>query len=399
MKYLLVGGLFITIILGLFLNKYRKKSPETPFDPQIDVMNIKEKCKGKDIYRQKDICYKKALRNIAKEYDALSATKVFFLLQQSNIIDATYDEHQYAHEIGRATAEYKGINVKSFLSCPSDYNYGCQHGFFEYSLSQSNSYKEAATRICENLREKYPTKMYFYCYHGVGHGVMMAKAYKLNESLDVCNELPNKQAQDGCWQGVFMEGTNQVMSSNVLVAGFDNLDPLSPCDRVESKYRWECYINHSGYLMKVTSNDIRKSAEMCLTASDEGKVPCIQSLGLMASNPIWQRGILNVDTEKDKKKNVEVTWQLCREMPNQARKDCIIGAVGNILNFDQTDLTRASSFCKIVDVVYQNECYKEIGRSVEVQVSTNGQAESLCDKLSEGNPREQCKLGIKPMDL
>ena len=103
------------------------------------------------------------------------------------------------------------MNIQAFYLCSTGFNYGCQHGFFEYVLARSESPKAAAGLVCESTDESRGEKFKFYCYHGVGRGIMMAQAYDLQAALDVCDTLPSVMSQDGCWQGVFMENVNAGM--------------------------------------------------------------------------------------------------------------------------------------------------------------------------------------------
>ena len=115
------------------------------------------------------------------------------------------DGHEFAHVIGRQWAKDKGESGDAFLACPRDYYYGCQHGFFESVLATADSPVEAATSVCESA----PGSQRFFCYHGVGHGLMMSYAYKLDSVLQKCDQMPSDGfKQNGCWQGAFMENIN-----------------------------------------------------------------------------------------------------------------------------------------------------------------------------------------------
>lgn len=349
------------------------------------------------IYSEKndlDWCFRSVLRDAVKKVGTKKAIEVLTLLRKSKVINATFDDHLHAHEIGRETAKLLGITPEAFSKCPTEYNYGCQHGFFEYALSKTKSYKEAAMRICENVQAESTPKLYSYCYHGVGHGLMMALAYNLDKSLEVCNELPNQTAQVGCWQGSFMENSNAAVTNEEKVLAFSKTDPLSPCNKVEERYKWQCYINHAGYLMKVTHIDVQKAVQICLSAPDGGTKPCIQSIGLMTTNPIWQKQVKGVDTVLDSKKNVEVAWQICSEMPPQAQEDCVIGAVGNILNFDETNIKRVTNFCSIVDPILKKTCFTQIGQNISSQVSSQDKAVTICNTIKDNN-NLYCLSGVQ----
>lgn len=343
---------------------------------------------------QEDKCFRSMLKQAVKEEGTLFSIELLSLLRKKNIITAQFDDHQHVHEIGRATAEYSGINIYAFLLCPSTFNYGCQHGFFEYALSRKDSYKEAVETICENLPKDKPQKWYAYCYHGVGHGIMMAKAYNLKESLAVCDDMLSSMAQQSCWQGVFMENMNAAVSSGKKETfGFSKSDLLSPCNKMQYRYAWQCYINHAGYLITTLDLNIRKVAETCLHADEKGMHACLQSIGLITTNPLWQKDIKGVDTHLRYKKNAQIAWELCQEMPHQARTDCVIGAVDNILNFDGIDITRVSFFCDLVSTVYQQSCFAAMGKSLVVQVIDQNSIHTICNKIKKKDRSLSCITG------
>lgn len=371
-----------------------KVSPSPQSNLKVWVATTKERCGKLQEKEALDKCYRSILREAVKKVGTAKTVQILELLRAEKVIDAKFDDHQHVHEIGRETAKLSEMSLKGFLGCPTTYNYGCHHGFFEYTLSQTDSYEEAATKICENTKGQKP-KLYAYCYHGVGHGLMMALAYNLDKSLDICNKLPSETAIQSCWQGTFMENSNLAVDDQTKVRGFSASDPLAPCNKVEERYVWQCYINHAGYLMKVTNLNLAKAVELCLSSPNNGTKPCIQSIGLMTTNPIWQKSIKGVNTINDQKKNVEIAWELCDEMVPEAKEDCVIGAVGNILNFDETNINRVKAFCDVVSVKHKSTCFTEIGKQVVLQVPAAQQAISVCSSISDQDDRSLCENGAK----
>ena len=78
-------------------------------------------------------CFEENTGEITKEYGPTASLDVLKFLQDSGALEKTVDDHQIAHVVGRDTAKFFGINGEAFLSCPTSFNYGCQHGFFEYA--------------------------------------------------------------------------------------------------------------------------------------------------------------------------------------------------------------------------------------------------------------------------
>ena len=332
-------------------------------------------------------CFEKKIEEITKTNGPSASLEILRLLFDNGFIEKTVDDHQIAHVIGRDTAKAFGINGKAFLSCPTSFNYGCQHGFFEYALVKVKPAKKAVESICGSLGNAYSTKFKFYCYHGVGHGVMDAESYDLKASLDVCDTL-DSVGRDGCWQGVFMENVNAGMRNEAKKNTFSETDSLAPCNQVQDQYRHECYINHAGWLMKFFNNDVDKAVTACLSAENYIN-SCLQSIGLMVTNPVWQPALLKDIGNKD---STEIAKEICLKFPKQYRKQCVVAGVDNILNFDELDTSRAQKFCDIIDKDFQNVCYQHIGLSLRNQVNDNNIILQKCSIFSD-HLKKGCLLG------
>lgn len=335
-------------------------------------------------------CIAQKLEETTSQSGPQKATEMLQKLLNEKKISTTIDEHQFSHRIGRQTAKSFGMDAKSFLLCPmSAFNGGCQHGFFEYALGQAKDAKEAAENICESMIGQYSSKDHFYCYHGVGHGVLMAQAYDLKKSLNLCDSLSKDTGKDGCWQGVFMENVNAGMKGQARDGIFSNSDPLAPCNSVEDKYKYECYINHAGYLMVVYKrslppnggkNYFKQASLACLKAGSHQST-CVHSLGLLTTNPSWQYSILG---KSDKKDEVDLSLDLCDQVPKDFRKNCLIGGLDNILNNDEMNLElRALKYCQKVEGWEKSECYSQIGVNIQRQVIDKQRRKELCIKVDK----------------
>lgn len=340
-------------------------------------------------------CYNDGLKTITAEFGPVPALDVLLQLEGSHLIQASTDDHQLAHAIGRKTAESFGVHGDGFLLCPTAFNYGCQHGYFEYALGRANSTKDVINQICGAFETDpaFSSKFKFYCYHGVGHGVMMAEAYDLTASIGVCDSLDSMTAIDGCWQGVFMENVNAGMRGEARDGIFSTTDPLAPCAGLREKYRHECFINHSGWLMRVFNNSVAEGTKSCLKAPLGSINSCMQSIGLMVTNPVWQTALAKSSVEDPPAGGSEsIAWKLCREFPSGYVEQCMLGAVDNILNFDELVVVRASSFCGLVDGRFQNSCYERIGLDLRAQATDDATVRNQCANVP-GEWRSACLKG------
>ncbi len=324
-------------------------------------------------------CMAGFFREQASSYGPTLAIDLLLRLHEDGRVSTSVDQHQLGHHIGRQTAESFGVNENAFLLCPmAALNGGCQHGFFEYVLGKTTTSAEAADLICQSLDEQYSAKFRFYCYHGVGHGVMMAAAYDLERALSMCDTFLGLTAQDGCWQGVFMENVNAGMRGDAREGIFSTSDPLAPCNGVAEKYQHECYVNHAGYLMSYFDNDIHSASAVCLQAAEAFIGSCLQSIGLMVTNPLWQPDLLEDVAGKE---FVEIAWELCMQFPAAWRDQCVLGGIDNIHNFDVFDLSRAISFCDIVDPEYQELCYQRMGINLRNNATDLEELRTACASL------------------
>jgi len=336
-------------------------------------------------------CVRDYLVKVTGDYGPQASLGVMERLQQEGKVDRSVNDHDMAHSVGRETAKDYGSNFRAFDLCPVSFNYGCSHGFFEYVLARTDTPKEAATTICESRSSKDTFLIAgFTCYHGVGHGIMMAEAYNVQNSLKACNTLTTHEAKDGCWQGVFMENVNAGMSGRALPGVFKKSDPLSPCDKVGDQYKHECYINHAGWLMTVAKHDLRKGSRYCLKAKGRYKSSCFQSIGLMVTNPTWQAG-LGPELVQARKPEAVIAAKLCGRFPTAGQRDCVIAGVDNLANFDRLETKREGAFCSAVPSSLEDACHRQVGVNLSNRTNDEQVIRQSCSGL--GTATRACLAG------
>ena len=338
-------------------------------------------------------CMEKDILALADEYGPVEAIGTLTQLIGEGIVNGRSDYHDFVHRIGRKTAKKFGLNPDAFFLCPLDYNYGCQHGFFEQALVQEPNAKTAAEMVCDpELMKEKPLKFLFYCYHGVGHGIMMAKAYDLRASLDVCEEFSGETERSGCYQGVFMENVVGFQNGTARTNAFSEQDKLAPCNGLETKYRLQCYLNHGGYLAGIAGRGpgaIERATQPCLKAAPNDISPCIQSVALNATNPGWQQALAPEPTGD----LIVDAVAICSRFPDAYRKDCVIASVDNLANFDRSNTTNMTAFCNAVDDQYKERCFLEIGSAVKNELPAGATADSVCGSMPE-EYRDDCRTGF-----
>ena len=336
--------------------------------------------------KENEQCAISYLRKLTTKYGPHASLAVLNTLETDGRIDPAFDTHQLAHLLGAATAKRFGANKQAFGLCPNTFNYGCVHGFFIYVLGRSSNPTKAATTICDS-GGKGPLVPTFNCWHGVGHGVMMARGNDLQASLDICDSLGTASAADGCWQGVFMENVNAVFRDQARPGVFSKGEPLRPCTRVLDAYKQECFINHAGWLAHLSGDDIGKASRFCVPAGNYVSA-CAQSLGLMVTNPSWQVPFYGSAGGASFE---QIAWDLCSRFPAKLQRDCVLGGVDNLANFDQLNVARSDRFCALTGRLAAT-CYGEVGVNLIRRTTDTAVARSRCNALS--SHRQNCIAGI-----
>ncbi len=319
-------------------------------------------------------CARRYLGEITAEYGPRASLALLGELRSGGNIARSLDEHDLAHTVGRRAAERFGVNLRAFTLCPNTFNYGCPHGYFEEVLGRAGTAEAAAGAICESLAGSPVGTARFSCYHGVGHGVMMAEAYDLDGSLATCNSLGDQTAQEGCWQGVFMENVNGALRGEARKGVFALTEPLAPCDGVETRYRHQCFINHAGWLLHAAGNDLAAAARLCLDAPADFVSVCMESLGLMVTNPVWQATLAT----GPRRPFGETAWSLCTRFPEAFRRACVVAGVDNLGNFDRLEIGRSMSFCQAVATGLAEPCYRRIGLNLGRQTQAESVRRTRC---------------------
>ncbi len=355
--------------------------------------SVKEECPDGD---DRQACLDKTVIAIVESYGPAESIGVLNVLLAEKTMYGRGDYHDYVHRIGRLTAKKMGLNPDGFFLCPVDYNYGCQHGFFEQALVEEPDAVKAADIVCDETRmDGKPVKFLFYCYHGVGHGVMMAKAYDLDGSLAVCDQFSKESQKAGCQQGVFMEAVVGYMNGTAKREGvFSETDRLAPCNRLEARFRYQCYINMGGYLAAAAGTGegaVERATEPCLKADAAHIHTCLASVGLTATNPGWQPALTPVYEEGQTAKNGA---SICAHFPQGYEVDCVASGVENLAQFDRGDTTRMVEFCLAVEDAFRTMCFQRIGRSVKDEMPAGTSPEALCAGVPE-EYRAYCISGAK----
>ena len=328
------------------------------------------------------LCAEDVLDAMVVVSDPEQAMKVLHEIMASPLFAITSDGHLLSHVIGRATSRTLGPSGEHFLRCPSDFNSGCFHGFFEHTLPEAESPVDVVIAICENMPHDTPAKEKSYCYHGAGHVFMMQESHNLATAIAHCLRIPDNWAES-CWQGVFMENAGE-REWEMKQKNFRKDDPLYPCNThpvVEDRFKPECYINHHGYLIRHYSQSWDALVEVCLGA-EEFVTSCLGGLGLMLGSPFWIDVVAEDFGIVDKSRAEKFTF-FCNRLPDVYIPVCYRHGIPSFLNFGHEDLTTVSNICSLADEQYRTHCFKRIGSYLSILVSNNDEKQKVCSTIPE----------------
>ncbi|MGQ9866314.1 MAG: hypothetical protein ACUVSQ_08555 [Pseudanabaenaceae cyanobacterium] len=374
----------LLVLLGVGSGMARTEAlPLGSLDEAAAVASIRQTCGGTDL-----ACLGQKLEEFTAVGGPVAAFRVLNQAIATQAVVAQDDFHEMAHHIGRATARTFGVNPESFAACPDSFNYGCQHGFFQAALAEEPDLVTTARKIC-NSGQSTQSRAEFYCFHGVGHGVMMAKMYDLEASLAVCDQLEGRQAE-GCWQGVFMENINGETNGMGRPEVFTD-DPLAPCNTVDRRYRYQCYVNHASHLLRRSGMSVAAASRLCLRAEEHLK-PCLESIGIMSTNPGWQTAVVGASGSFYDK-----ALRICQEFPAELRHYCIGAGVDNLAANYTTDTTRSVQFCRRVPKADRAFCFDRLGASVADKLPAGDDGSRVCLGVPKAYRRD-CETGLHRYD-
>lgn len=196
--------------------------------------------------------------------------------------------HPVVHAIGRETFRLTKTVHDSFTACDQTCHSGCYHGAMERFLRGESASDDEAGHISEEeLRSRAltacdpesPTRFRFQCLHGLGHALMFFLEYRLEKALAACGALPGSWDQSSCYGGVFMEN---VFSATPEKRDLSPTDYQYPCNKLEERYRADCYMMQTTRMSEMGLSTERLFAE-CRKAGSYWPT-CMQSIGRDLSN-------------------------------------------------------------------------------------------------------------------
>lgn len=181
--------------------------------------------------------------------------------------------HQMGHEAYEALGFAGAMAVQDGL-CGGGYIHGVIEGRF--GLLQERDILAVLPELCE--------KDALSCYHGVGHGLMIATRLNQRTSLAYCDRLPGLGARN-CYDGVWMHIFDLEESGARVVGTPQEVDPAQVqeqaalCAKADTPYKASCYF----YLPRVYAHQnelaFTSYAALCQTVEADFQIACAAGTG------------------------------------------------------------------------------------------------------------------------
>ncbi len=320
------------------------------------------------------------------------AFKVFEFVYENYDSFANSGCHRHAHRVGDMAyySDYlltQDITKVNFPKEATACGYGFYHGFFEH-LIQDTPDVEFVTATCEYLRaniEDVAPAIAQTCYHGSGHGFVLAQADVLvkesqwsfsnftEKPLEQCESLPRASEREisECRQGVYNVIVDW-MSDEEYELSYNTDAPFTVCDTTSSKRKWDCYYEMSQKLDGLSGLNPQKMVSIVekIDSVDLQELAiAVGVAGIVQQNPQGtQSGVL---TSCQGIERVEL------------RDKCIAGIVGGLVEHTTPDseYRGAIEFCELSQLTTydKNICYEHLQQKLQ-RFKTDAELKQMCTR-------------------
>lgn len=316
--------------------------------------------------------------------------------------------HRHAHKVGDIVyyGQYLAnpdIDAIDFPQSTTACGYGFYHGFLEH-LIQDNPRSEFVTEVCTKLGNKYGAAMgdiQLTCYHGAGHGFMLAEIEKQDRKywgnipvfskrpIELCNGLPDAREGDReeCRQGIF----NVIMEwGEVQNYGFsyDKNDPLAICRGLPESWLHACYYEAAQKFDGAARKNLEDAWNIAQKESSEHALMILN----VAVAGVVQQTIAAGEHEAFGKG--------CMTLPQEPKKGCIESIVNGLYEHGapMEEYKKALAFCEL-EYIQRDEsasaaCSHAFVQRLERFYTPERIVGEVCPRL-EGVVREKCEALAK----
>lgn len=303
-------------------------------------------------------CYRQALGNIAVA-DGPTAALSAYQSEAEGVPQLYGGCHPITHWIGSAgLIHFKNDVGAAFVAgndtCASGYYHGVvERAFFGAPLDE-NSLWAVSERLCDAPAISAVAYLSIQCFHGLGHGLMLATDYDLPVSDAICGRYADSLAAGSCYLGLFMENFDGSygVTSPWVVDG----DLGSVCASLDGPQRdiarSACY---NGMIYRIARRSGRNApwaeyVDACESIDPIYAGACYNGFG----REVYTK--YSIDFVRQH----AAMRQACLAAPPEGALRCVIGVAGHV-SYTDGDGSRAAGFCNEFEGEYRAGCFGEIG--------------------------------------
>jgi hypothetical protein len=275
------------------------------------------------------------------EHDGISAA--FNYVSQKIATDPSFakDCHPLLHDLGHAAFSYFGGYSQAIGHQNEICDSGYTHGVLEEYLSSVPNMEMALTKACSTTNGQNFTQ--WQCYHGLGHGIMLASNQNVIKSLKFCENFTLSFNQEACANGVFMQHFELTDHEGNIPSA--NPTSLNDCTYKGVIYRSDCYYYAPAAFLTINNAEYYSALKWCYGAGSNYISTCIAGVG--------------GQTMKENINDSEVAKRICLAADKMYRAACVNGAVGMYIFFYSSSSV-AQPLCKKEFSIYQTACQSAI---------------------------------------
>jgi hypothetical protein len=273
------------VLLGLILAAVLLRQPVST--PPEEAQSLRDACTVLD--EVDEACISDGLEEILRRRGQVAAFEALAELMEDPELQAR--DHALAHHLGRAAFEVSGNAAGAIALCPPGMGSGCMHGVIEGYFGRNGQAAPVRT-LCSIVGEPESNKAH-QCWHGVGHGLLMAHSYKWEDALPSCAQAVDFDGRVACSGGVFMEllmgdpasthGGINMTAPPAFNERYHAEDLAYPCNRVFAiEASIGCWQNQPWVVVRFTNGSYNSAFEVCEQAGDYA-LACERGIGQMAA--------------------------------------------------------------------------------------------------------------------
>lgn len=369
--------------LQRLINEYGRNKEKTSLVPpaQAEAEYVKSQMKICLDNGGKDDCYKTVSDDFSQKLGLQKTLAIFAANEKSPEIYSRC--HEATHYLSRNEYQITGSVAQVYSMCNSTCHGGCYHGTLEQYLKDKglalDKLNQEFPKICDEVRNSTPL-VYNECLHGLGHAAMFVTDMEVRQSLSLCDTLEDKNAQERCFSGIFMENSSSSTNNDHPARYVKADDPLFPCNALEQKYAQICYRYQSSHFALITNHDWSKTAALCLKVPAEYQNDCVRTIG---TNQVG----FTQDTNLMRKN--------CALMPTTHFQEvCVLGVISSFAYRFVGGIDHMADFCTNLQKDFQQACARQIGTSVVDWSKDEQEALLWCEKITNSQFVSWCKAAV-----